>query len=170
MKLKVVTRLGLASCLCVSSFNIFAASDTDTQTLSINVPLIALIDVEETSPTITVVAPTNAGEGFDGSSTSTDKNPKIAISSNNTDAKLNVKIDTDLSPFGFTLELTELSGELGSCIDGLRLTTTNKQLCDIGLRQTSNGQVLIKASMDTVNTMIPYGSYTTNIVYTISEN
>lgn len=145
-------------------------SDTHTQTLSITVPLVALIDVEDISPTFSFIAPTNAGEGFTGSSVATNKTPKIAVSSNNSSAKLNVRLDTDLSPYGFTIALTELSGELGSCIDGLRLTTSDSMLCNLGMRQTTDGQVLIQASIDNTNSMIPYGNYTSDIVYTISEN
>jgi hypothetical protein len=145
-------------------------SDTHTQTLSITVPLVALIDVEDISPTFTFIAPMNAGEGFTGIQNSTNNQPKIAVSSNNSSAKLNVRLDTDLSPYGFSIALTELSGELGSCISNLRLTTSDSTLCNLGMQQTTNGKVLILANIDSTNTMIPYGNYTSNIIYTISEN
>jgi hypothetical protein len=150
--------------------NALAESATTTQTLSITVPLVALINVEDVSPTFTFIAPTQAGEGFSGQSTSTNKRTSIAVSSNNPNAKLNVKVDNDLSAHGFTVEMTEISGELGQCYDGTRLTTTNQTLCELGLRQTHNGEVLLKASLNENNSMIPYGTYTTNITYTISEN
>lgn len=169
MNLKFFLPLGIAASAFLSGYS-YAATDTDTQSLAITVPLVALIDVEDISPTFSFVAPTNAGQGFGGSILSSNKTPKIAVSSNNAEAKLNVRMDTDLSPYGFSIELTELSGELGSCVDGIRLTTSDKQLCDLGMRQTTNGQVLVKASLDSVNTMVPYGTYSTNIVYTISEN
>lgn len=150
--------------------NALAESATDTQTLSITVPLVALINVSNNSPTFTVTPPTQAGDGFSGDVTSSNNNTTIAVSSNNPNAKLNVRMDTDLSAYGFTLRAMNFDGKLGSC-NNIILSTSNKSLCpDLGLRQTSDAEVYLDVSLNTLNSMIPYGEYTTNIIYTISEN
>ena len=150
--------------------NALAESATTTQTLSITVPLVALINVSDNSPTFTITPPTQAGDGFSGDVSASDNFTTIAVSSNNPNAKLNVRMDTDLSAYGFTLKAMKVNSELGNCSNTI-LSTSNKVFCpDLGLRQTTNGQVLIDVSLNTLDSMIPYGEYTTNITYTISEN
>jgi hypothetical protein len=169
---QVLNRLfskGMLTCLLYVSHDTFAASANDTQTLSITIPLVALIDVEEVSPSFTFIAPTDAGDGFN-TAIAINQTANVAISSNNSNAKLNAKLDTDLSAFGLSVELTELSGNLGSCTADLSLATSDKTLCDLGMKQTSNGQVQVQAKMLNPSSMLPYGNYTANIVYTITEN
>lgn len=77
--------------LCISTGAAYADSATDTQTLSLTVPLVALIDVDDINPSFAFTAPTEAGQGFEDMEAPSNNKPKIAISSNNSNAKLNVQ-------------------------------------------------------------------------------
>lgn len=155
--------------LSVSSGLALAADTaTDTQTLSLTVPLVALINVEDISPTITFDAPTDAGQGFDGSLTATNNQPTVAISSNNTLAKLNVRMTNDLNANGLTLQLTSttLCGFAQKT-----LSITDQKLCNIGMMKKTDGGLIISATPTAgINSMIPYGNFTTDIIYTLTQN
>lgn len=165
MKLKY---LALAP-LLLSSFTSAIAADTatDSQTLTLTVPLVALIDVEDISPKITLDAPTNAGGGFDGGLTAIDNQPTVAISSNNSLAKLNVHMSNDLTTNGFTLKVisTTLCGYAEKS-----LSTSPQKLCNIGTMKKTDGNLIISAAATTVGGMISYGNYTTDIIYTLTQN
>jgi hypothetical protein len=152
--------------LLVSSHLSYADTATDTQTLSLTVPLVALIDVQDISPSFTFTAPTEAGQGFEDMNPPSNNKPKIAISSNNSNAKLNVHIDTDLSAANIAIQL-EASG---LCRVTKTLTTTDKTLCTVGMMKTSDSEVIVRATSPTLGGMIPYGIHTTNIIYTLTQN
>ncbi len=160
------------SLIAFSSSVTYAETATDTQTLTLTVPLVALIDVEDISPTFTFIAPTNAGEGFTGSTTPANNMPLVAISSNNPNAKLNVKVSTNLNDENVVLKLNNISSNLGTCIGNLSVTTSDQKFCDIGMLKTTSGKILINADtgFGSGGGMIPYGEYTTNIIYTLTQN
>lgn len=159
-------RLCLA--LLIGSMSNSYAASTATQTLTLNVPLIALIDVEDISPSFTFEPPTNAGDGFDGSLGATNNTPTVAISSNNSLAKLNVRTSTDLMSKGLVLQImsTNLCG-----FSQKTLTTSDQKLCNIGTTKVSNGGLIITVNPSNgLGSMIPYGSYSTDIIYTLTQN
>lgn len=154
--------------IAFSSSVTYAEIATDTQTLTLTVPLVALIDVEDISPSFTFDAPTNAGDGFSGDLSASNNMPTVAISSNNTLAKLNVHISNDLSTSGITLQM--MSSTLCGFVQKT-LTTTEQKLCNIGTTKISNGGIIITANPSNgIGSMIPYGKYTTNIIYTLTQN
>ncbi len=145
-----------------------AATATDTQTLTLTVPLVALIDVEDISPSFTFTAPTNAGEGFTGSTTPANNKPFVAISSNNNLAKLQAHTDVNLNLYNLQLEISDING-LPTNFDTV-LSTTPTTLTNIGMMKTSNAQIKIAARGTNSGGMIPYGTFNANIIYTLTQN
>lgn len=153
--------------LLLSSSFCYADTATDTQTLSLDVPLVALIDVEDISPSFTFTAPTNAGQGFTGAATPINNEPYIAISSNNSAAKLEAQTDVDLSTYNLQLEISNFDGL--PAFD-TPLSNTPITLATIGMMKTSTARMKIAARGTSTGTMIPYGDYTINIIYTLTQN
>lgn len=160
------TRLLIFSFIALSSSVTYADAATDTQTLSLTVPLVALIDVEDISPTFAFTAPTEAGQGFEDMEPPINNKPKIAISSNNSNAKLNAHIDTDLSTANIALQI-EANGLCGAT---KTLSMTDKTLCTIGMTKTLGSEITIRAMPSSLGGMIPYGTHTANIIYTLTQN
>jgi hypothetical protein len=141
------------------------ATLTTPQNINLTIPLVALIDVENISPTFTFTAPTDAGTGF---SNADDVVSSVALTSNNPAARLDVHISNNLD--GIDLGIKDMVGICNQSSLSAPLSTTS-QSCDMGTRQTTNGSFTITASpAESGNGMIPYGSYTTDIIYTITEN
>lgn len=150
----------------------FADTATDTQTLTLQVPLVALIDVQDISPSFTFNAPTEAGEGFSGGLTATDNTPTIDISSNDSGMKLKVSVsNNDLQTVGVSLQVMAMNPVCPS-FGSATLTTTPQTLCTVGTRRVSGETIIINAiPSGGVSSMIPYGTYdTTSIVYTLSSS
>jgi hypothetical protein len=153
--------------LLVSSHLSYADTATDTQTLSLTVPLVALIDVENISPSFTFTAPTEAGQGFTGATTPLDNKPHISISSNNANAKLEAHTDKDLSLYNLQLEISDIDDLPGF---DKPLSNTPTTLTTIGMMKTSTARIKIAARGTSNGSMIPYGDYTTDIIYTLTQN
>ncbi|MGB5600559.1 MAG: hypothetical protein WBM66_17685 [Thiothrix litoralis] len=155
--------------LCISSGAAYAAdSATATQTLSLTVPLVALIDVENINPSFTFEAPTNAGQGFTGSTTPLNNKPFIAISSNNNMAKLQAQTDVDLSVYNLQLEISDIDGFPTGFDKPLSNSPTT--LTTIGMMKTSTAKIKLAARGTSTGTMIPYGSYPVQVTYTLTQN
>jgi hypothetical protein len=155
--------------LLVSSHLSYADTATDTQTLSLTVPLVALIDVQDISPIFEFKAPTEAGKGFTSMKAPINNKPLIAISSNNSFANLKIRTDTDLSTANIALQIDAD----GLCGDTITLNTNNETLCHIGMYKTADTAgvpITIRAISSTVGGMIPYGIHTTNIIYTLTQD
>lgn len=167
------TRLLIFSFIALSSSVVYADTDTatDTQTLRLTVPLVALIDVEDISPSFTFTAPTNAGQGFSGALTAINNTPKVAISSNNSSAQLKISTsNNNLSAAGISLQVITTNGLCGFA-QSSALTTTPEYLCKVGMLKTTDGNLVIIANpLNGVDSMIPHGNSTTDIIYTLTEN
>lgn len=169
MKLKYLALVpSLLSLLTSAS----ADTATDSQTLTLQVPLVALIDVQDISPSFTFNAPTEAGEGFSGGLTATNNTPTVDISSNDSNMKLKVSVSNNaLQTAGVSLQVMAMNPVCPG-FGSATLTTTPQTLCTVGMRKVSGGTIIINAiPSGGVGSMIPYGTYnTTDIVYTLSSS
>lgn len=143
-----------------------AETATTTQDINLGIPVVALLDVEDITPTFTFNAPTNAGDPFTLSASA--NQPSVAVSSNNPNAKLDVRLTQNLTPFGFDIALA--GSGLGSCSSNLLLSTNNQTLCNVGGLQTNSGQVTVNIDTSAGNGMAAHGNYAAEIVYTLTEN
>ena len=159
MKLTQLFTFTAFSCLSFNSI----ASDTVTQGIDLVIPLVALIDVQDSLPAINFSSPNNAGDGFSApvGITST-----ISVTSNNPNARLEVHTSSDLTDIN--LSLTDLSNLCSPA--SLSALSTSSQYCNMGTRQITGGSFTINAAPATANGMIPYGNYSTDIIYTITQN
>lgn len=166
------TRLLIFSFIALSSSVIYADTATDTQTLSLTIPLVALIDVDTTTPaSFSFEPPLNAGDGFSGSVLPVEGvTVPVAISSNNPAAKLTATLNTDqLSANGILLS-AQTSGLTGTfCGQAKALLNTAKTICSVGMVKTSAATIILTADTS-VSGMIAYGDYTANIIYTLTQN
>ncbi len=160
------TPLLIFSFIALSSSVVYADTATDTQTLSLTVPLVALIDVEDIFPIFEFKAPTEAGKGFTSMKAPINNKPMIAISSNNSLANLNIRADTDLSTANIALQIDAD----GLCGETITLDTNNQMLCNIGMYKTTGAPITIRAMPSSLGGMIPYGMHTANIIYTLTQN
>ncbi|MDD5392612.1 MAG: hypothetical protein PHE17_06295 [Thiothrix sp.] len=140
------------------------AADTVTQNIDLTIPLVELIDVENISPTFDFSAPSNAGDGFAAPEGVTSS---VAITSNNPNAQLDVHTSSNIN--GIDLKISSTSGICDSSTLSDRLSTA-PQYCSVGKRQTSSGSLTISAEPSGGNGMIPYGTYSTDIIYTLTQN
>jgi hypothetical protein len=155
--------------LLVSSHLSYADTATDTQTLSLTVPLVALIDVDTTnSPTFEFIAPANAGDGFDNGINISNEISPLAISSNMQYAKLKAHTDIDLSQYN--IKLTAKATVPGKSTAKKPLSTTDTELSAVGMIATNTATITLDADTTTGGSMIPYGVYTANIIYTLTQN
>lgn len=141
------------------------AADTVTQNIDLTIPLVELIDVEDISPTFDFSTPSNAGDGFVAPAGVTSS---VAITSNNPDARLDVHTSSNIS--GIDLKINGISGicDLTALPSPLSMTP---QYCNVGKRQTSTGSLIINAAPPVgSNSMIPYGTHSTDIIYTLTQN
>ncbi|UOG91866.1 MAG: hypothetical protein L3K52_17015 [Candidatus Thiothrix sulfatifontis] len=163
----------LFSLIALSSGATYAAeSAKDTQTLSLTVPLVALIDVDTTnSASFSFEPPLNAGDGFSGIVLPVEGvTVPVAISSNNPEAKLTATLNTNqLSANGILLS-AQTSGLTGTvCGQSKALINTAKTICSVGMVKTSAANITLTADTS-VSGMIAYGNYTADIIYTLTQN
>lgn len=157
--------LSILATLSISAHADETAALTSPQQINLVIPLVALIDVEDISPSFEFTAPTQAGEGFDSAS---DVVSTVALTSNNPNARLDIHTSSNLN--GIDLGIKNMSGICSQSSLSAPLSTTS-QYCNVGTRQTTNGNLTITASpAASGNGMIPYGNYTTDIIYTITED
>ncbi len=163
------TRLLIFSFIALSSSSAtYADIATDTQTLSLTVPIVALIDVEDINPSFTFEVPTDAGQGFTGSTTPLNNKPFIAISSNNSMAKLQAQTNVDLSAYNLQLEISDIDGFPVGFDKPLSNSPTT--LTTIGMMKTSTARIKLAARGTSNGTMIPYGDYPIQVTYTLTQN
>lgn len=150
------------------SLNMVLHADTasTTQNLIINIPVVALLDLQNLAPAFTLTPPNNAGEGFSVISANNQSN--IAISSNNANTKLLARIDQNLSSYGFSLHLSGIG--LGSCYTNLILNTVDQSFCNVGKIQTTTGAVTIDLDTSSGNQIAAHGSYTLEVIYTLTND
>lgn len=170
MKTPTIMRPLLFALLISSNF-CHADIAKDEQILNLTVPLVALINVQDISPSFAFTAPTTAGEGFSGDlDTESNNTPTFAISSNNKDAKLNVSIDKAF--VGVKLTIKELNG-------GTNCFTTAKTIkegdgtlakCAIGMFKNAGQFELTALSTSGDETMIPHGTQSAVITYTLTQS
>lgn len=146
----------------------YADTDSSTQTLGITIPLVALMDVESLSPSFSFTAPTDAGFGFEDLEPPVDNEPSLAISSNNTDAKLTAVLSSALD--SISVQVKAKNCGTGSNSTKTLSTTTAKQLCAPGMLVTDTASLEVNINPTLNGGMIPYGVYSTSIIYTLTEN
>lgn len=172
--LRIVTAL-LASLLSSAAL---ATEDAGYADISFTIPLVALIDVSNPGVTFRMTEPTNAGDGFDGESrvTAGNRESTLAISSNMLGSKLTAHTDPVL-PTGLKLSLDVKIPALS--VDktvNLNTPSTNpKILNNIGLVSTPNGTLKTGLIIDpttfaATGGMIPHGTNTYKVIYTLTEN
>lgn len=171
MKLRPLLLLSSLPYLLMS--NIVTADCTPpscaTQTLTLTVPLVALIDVDTTTtPTFTFESPSNAGDGFNGNILISNEEAAIAISSNMPNAKLKAHIDTDLSQYN--IKLSAKAQVPGKSTSKKILSTTDTELSTVNMIVTTSAKVTLDADTTVTGSMIPYGTYNANIIYTLTQN
>lgn len=146
----------------------YADEDSDTQTIGITIPLIALIDVEDISPSFTFTAPTNAGEGFEDLDPAVDNEPSLAISSNNSVATLTAILSSTLE--GMAVQVKAKNCGTGSNSIKTLNASTPKTLCAPGVLVTTAASLEVNINPTLIGSMIPYGTHSTSITYTLTEN
>ena len=156
-------RLGLIGCLLLG--NAYADSAETTQTINISIPVVALLDIGEISPAFTFEPPLNAGDGM--TVAARDNFFGVALSSNNPNANLDIKIDQDLTQHGIALFMSD--GNLGGCATSLTLTTSDQVFCNTGTLQTTSGTMRINAAADS-HGMAAYGNYSVKVTYTLTDD
>ena len=155
--------------ICISISTVLAhAADTAIQTLKVTIPLVALIDVEDISPAFTFTPPTDAGQGFVDPATPSNNEPLVAISSNNSAAKLEVKTNIDLSANNLQLEISSLSGFPVSF--NTPISNNGTTLVPVGMMQSTTGKIRLTAQGTSTGAMIPYGNYPIEVTYTLTQN
>ncbi|MGB0848767.1 MAG: hypothetical protein ACPGSM_18685 [Thiolinea sp.] len=163
MKKTISSVSGFILC-CILNNGALAETATATQNINLAIPIVALLDIEDVSPQFTFQAPQNAGDGLTLSAT--DNTFNVAISSNNSLAKLDVKIDQNLTAHGLSLVLD--SSTLSGCSGSLTLTTSNQTYCNISMQQTSASTITLNATA--AQDMASYGNYSVEITYTLTDN
>lgn len=163
------------------------AGSTAGQDLNLSVDPVGLIAIGKASsglaPSINFNAPTVAGESF----TDVSPNPvvsdgtfPIAITSNLTNAKLkaNAKVGTQgLSSYKLVLTLQPSGSAFGSSNpitlpdtgSDIQISSVNKVATGtLASGNTSGHQLTLYANADANTGMLPYGSYTVTITYTLT--
>ena len=155
--------LGLLTSILLAT----AQADTaeTTQTIRLSIPVVALLDIGDISPAFTFEAPLNAGDGLSVSATHNFFG--AALSSNNPQANLDIKIDQDLAQHGIAIFMSD--GDLGGCVTSLTLTTTDQTFCEVGTTQTSSGTMRINAAAES-HGMAAYGDYSVKVTYTLTDD
>lgn len=173
-KLRIVTAL-LASLLSSAAV---AAEDAGYADISFTIPIVALIDVSNPGVTFRMTPPTNAGDGFAGdfSVSAGNRNSTLAISSNMPNSKLTAHTDPAL-PNGLKLKLDVAIPALSVDTSvGLNTpSTAPKILTNIGLVSTPSGTLKTGLEIDpatfaATGGMIPHGTNTYKVIYTLTEN
>ncbi|OQX11623.1 MAG: hypothetical protein BWK73_17250 [Thiothrix lacustris] len=171
-KLRIVTAL-LASLLSSAAV---AAEDAGYADISFTIPLVALIDVSNPGTTLRYTEPTDAGAGFSSQFTGANRSSTLAISSNMPNSKLTAQTDTAL-PAGMKLTVeTEIPPLSVDAQVELNTPSTNpRQLTPIGLISTTQGSLKLGLAIDTgvfsaTGGMIPHGTKTYKVIYTLTEN
>ncbi|QTR49006.1 hypothetical protein [Candidatus Thiothrix anitrata] len=166
---------------CFSSTLAYAA-DTAIQQLTLQVPKVLLLDVENTSPSFELLAPTEAGQGFTGSldsSKTSGNRPKVAITSNGGNAtKLCGKAvmkDTNAPLNSANLQLTILDhAGFGDISTVFNTKTSGEVLTTIGnivtgdINNTTH-QLRLIPGISGSNPMPPYGSHAIEVTYTVTD-
>lgn len=152
------------------------AADTasDTQTVTVTVPEVDLLDVgsEGAAPdtiTLTLTAPTEAGNGF----SSTTGSSTYKISANNAadgsgKNKITVAASGGTVPDGATLSIstTALGGGTPTSVNLTNSTTSGTLMTDIGNVASSTGVLNYSFGPTTSGGMVGYTSSATNITLT----
>lgn len=156
--------------ICISISTVLAhAADTAIQTLKVTIPLVALIDVEDISPAFTFTPPTDAGQGFVDPATPSNNEPLVAISSNNSAARLEVKTNIDLSANNLQLEISNLSGFPGG-FNTPAISNSGATFATVGTMQSTTGKIRLTARGTSTGVMIPHGNYPIEVTYTLTQN
>lgn len=166
--------------ISTSSAAVYAA-DTDDQVLTLQVPKVLLLDVENTNPSFTLSPPTVAGEGFDGSfDTPVGDKPKVAMTSNGgTATKLCAKATLQetgaaLGSAGLKLIIQDQNG-FSSFQRTFSANTNGQSLATIGNVvtgdvATSSYQLRLSAGINDSNPMPSYGSHAIEVTYTVTDS
>jgi hypothetical protein len=164
---------------CFSSTLAYAA-DTAIQQLTLQVPKVLLLDVENTSPNFTLSPPTIAGEGFDGGfNMAAGDKPRVAITSNaGTGTKLCAKAvlqenGNALGNAGLKLIIQDQNG-FPSFLRTFSANTSGQVLSTIGNIVTGNVvtspyQLRLSAGINDSNPMPSYGSHAIEVTYTVTD-
>ncbi len=155
----------LIACLLPSS--VLADTASTTQDINLLVPVVALLDIGDVTPQFNFQTPQNAGDGL--TLTATNNIFTVALSSNNSLAKLDVKVSQDLAPHGLSLILD--NSTLSGCTSPLTLSTSDQTYCTLGTQQvTDSSPATITLNAATTQSMAAYGSYSVQITYTLTDN
>lgn len=156
-------------------------ADTAGQTLTLSIPKILLVDIEDTPASFEFLPPTQAGDNFsllDTSKTSHDQ-PKVAITSNSgANTKLCAKaVLQNGSPLGdanLQLAISNQSGfsSFNTVFSG---SSSEQALTTIGNIETGDlpttaYQLRLTPGIANVNAMAPYGTHSIEVTYTITDS
>lgn len=156
------------------------AADTDDQALTLQIPKVLLLDVENTNPSFTLSPPTVAGEGFDGSfDIAVGDKPKVAMTSNGgTATKLCAKATLQetgatLGSAGLKLIIQDQNG-FSSFQRTFSANTNGQLLATIGNVvtgdvATSSYQLHLSSGISDSNPMPSYGSHAIEVIYTVTD-
>ncbi len=140
-------------CCLVSSTNLSAHSNTSSQSLSITIPKVALVELDQAQHTFT----------FSVDQDSVSHSSTVAISSNDRRARLNVNVAG--LPQGFQLAV---SANSAICADALAEIDTHRYSCQVGMARTKSGLLTLTGSRESAQAL-PNGAYQANITYTLSD-
>jgi len=175
---KTIVLLLIAALLTIAATMSFAANDTASHTVTMQVNEVALIDLNNTSNVLlTTTAPTNGGEAVTGTTDSSKLLQYTSLVSAGSTRRITVNWGgSDAAPAGTSLKLEAVSvpASGGSAAGQITVGSTATDLITgIGSVATgtgANGAALTYTfSVDTVTSLVVGASQTVTITFTLTD-
>lgn len=178
MKKLTIGLLATALCLGLSGVAL-AATDNTTQSVTMTVNEIAVIDVTGNPATLTVTAPVAGGDvPQNATDNSTYAQYTSTVASGLTRSITAARDSSGTAPAGCSLKVVAsgISGNEGSAAAQITITTSAQDIitgigsCNTGTNATDGAQLTYTLSVDTVTSLVAAESKTATITLTLADD